>query len=123
VSNRRKYDHYDHITLILKELRWFPVKSHLYRRDALLAFKCMNDCAPAYLSSQFKTRGEVSGRDTRNTKQLDVPLYRSTEGQRTFHNRTVTLWNNINPDLKLCKSIPSFKIKLKWELLQQFLDS
>jgi hypothetical protein len=35
----------------------------------------------------------------------------------------VTLWNNINPDLKLCKSIPSFKIKLKRELLQQFLDS
>jgi hypothetical protein len=29
----------------------------------------------------------------------------------------------INPDLKLCKSIPSFKIKLKRELLQQFLDS
>ena len=120
VSNRRKFDH---ITPILKELRWFPVKSHLYSRDALLAFKCMNDRAPAYLSSQFKTRGEVSGRDTRNTKQLDVPLYRSTAGQRTFHYRTVTLWNNINPDLKLCKSIPSFKIKLKRELLQQFLDS
>ena len=50
----------------------------------------------------FKTRGEVSGRDTRlNTKQLDVPLYRSTAGQRTFHYRTVTLWNNINPDLRL----------------------
>ena len=120
VSNRRKFDH---ITPILKELRWFPVKSHLYSRDALLAFKCMNDCAPAYLSSQFKTRGEVSGRDTRNTKQLDVPLYRSTAGQRTFHYRTVTLWNNINPDLKLCKSIPSFKTKLKRELLQQFIDS
>ncbi|CAB4037959.1 Hypothetical predicted protein, partial [Paramuricea clavata] len=57
VSNRRKFDH---ITPILKELRWFPVKSHLYSRDALLAFKCMNDCAPAYLSSQFKTRGEGS---------------------------------------------------------------
>jgi hypothetical protein len=75
------------------------------------------------LSSQFKTTGEVSGRDTRNTKQLDVPLYRSTAGQRTFHYTTVTLWNNINPDLKLCKSIASFKIKLKRELLQQFLDS
>ncbi|CAB3981321.1 Hypothetical predicted protein [Paramuricea clavata] len=32
VSNRRKFDH---ITPILKELRWFPVKSHLYSRDAL----------------------------------------------------------------------------------------
>ena len=67
VSNRGKFDQ---ITPILKELRWFPVKSHLYCRDALLAFKCMNDCAPAYLSSQFKTRGEVSGRETRNVGQL-----------------------------------------------------
>ena len=76
VSNREKFDQ---IIPILKELRWFPVKSHLYCRDA-----CMNDCAPAYLSSQFKPRGEVSGCETRNV-ELDVPLYRSAAGQRTFH--------------------------------------
>ena len=52
VSNRGKFDH---IIPILKELRWFHVKSHLLCRDAVLAFKCMNDCAPAYLSSIFKT--------------------------------------------------------------------
>ena len=92
VSNRGKFDH---IIPILKELRWFPVKSHLFCRDAVLAFKCMNDCAPAYLSSIFKTRGEVSGRDTKNNTQLDVPLHRSAAGQRTFHYRTVTLWNNL----------------------------
>ncbi len=81
VSNREKFDQ---ITPILKELCWSPVKSHLYCRDVLLAFKCMNDCAPAYLSSEFKTRGEVSGCETRNV-ELDVPLYRSAAWQRTFH--------------------------------------
>ena len=120
VSSRGKFDY---ITPILKELRWLPVKSHLFCRDAVLAFKCMNDCAPAYLSSIFKTRGEVSVRDTRNNTQLDVSLYRSAARQRTFHYRTVTLWNNINPDVKLCKSLPNFKMKLKRELLKQFLQS
>ena len=120
LSNRGKFDH---ITPTLKELRWFPVKSHLFCRDAVLAFKCMNDWAPAYLSSIFKTRGEVSGRDTRSNTQLGVPLYRSAAGQRTFHYRTVTLWNNINPDVKLCKSLPNSKMKLKRELLKQFLES
>ncbi len=65
----------------------------------------------------------MSGRETRNVGQLDVPLYRSAAGQRTFHYRTVTLWNNINPDLKQCKSVLNFKLKLKRELLEQSLHS
>jgi hypothetical protein len=44
VTNTRKFDH---ITPILKEIQWLPVKSHLYYRDSLLAFKCMNNCAPS----------------------------------------------------------------------------
>jgi hypothetical protein len=95
VTNTRKFDH---ITPILKEIQWLPVKLHLYYRDALLAFKCMNNCTPIYLSSQLITRGEVSSRETRNVRSLDVPLYKTATGQRTFHYRTVTLWNNISPD-------------------------
>ena len=112
-----------HITPILKEIQWLPVKLHLYYRDALLAFKCMNNCAPNYLSSQLITRGEVSSRETRNVRSLDVPLYKTATGQRTFHYRTVTLWNNISPDLSRCNSISNFKLKLRHKLLQQFLDS
>ena len=74
VTNTRKFDH---ITPILKEIQWLPVKLHLYYRDALLAFKCMNNCAPNYLSSQLITRGEVSSRETRNVRSLDVPLYKT----------------------------------------------
>ena len=36
VSGRRKYDH---VSSILKELRWLPVKEHLYNRDAVMSFK------------------------------------------------------------------------------------
>ena len=45
VSNSRNFDH---ITPVLQDLRWIPVKSHVYYRNALLAFKCMNNCAPDY---------------------------------------------------------------------------
>ena len=37
----------------LKDLRWIPVKSHLYLRDAILAFKSMTGQVPNYLSSNF----------------------------------------------------------------------
>ena len=120
VSNSRKFDH---ITSVLKDLRWVPVKSHLYYRDALLAFKCMNNCAPDYLSSQFRTRREVGCWETRNDHKLDVPLFKTAAGQKTFLYKTTTLWNNIDPALKLCNSFLSFKVKLKHKLLQQYLDN
>ncbi|PFX11800.1 hypothetical protein AWC38_SpisGene24350, partial [Stylophora pistillata] len=50
VSGRRKYDH---VSPTLKELRWLPVKEHLYYRDAVMSFKCLTGCAPGYLSTQF----------------------------------------------------------------------
>ena len=120
VSNSRKFDH---ITSVLKDRRWIPVKSHLYYRDALLAFKCTNSCAPDYLSSQFRTRREVSCWETRNDHKLDVPLFKTAAGQKTFLYKTTTLWNNIDPALKLCNSFLSFKVKLKHKLLQQYLDN
>ncbi|CAH3187795.1 unnamed protein product, partial [Porites evermanni] len=38
VSGTRKFDH---VSPALKDLRWIPAKSHLYLRDAILAFKSM----------------------------------------------------------------------------------
>ena len=52
--------------------------------QAMLAFKCMTGFAPIYLSSKFLTHGEVSGRATRNSQLLHIPLYKSKSGQRTF---------------------------------------
>ena len=60
------------------------IKSQLYLRDAVLAFKCMTGSAPTYLSSMFLTRGKVSGRTTRSSQLLQIPLFKSRSGQRTF---------------------------------------
>ena len=72
---------FDHVTPLLKELHWLPIKSQLYLCDAVLAFKCMTGSAPTYLSSKCLTRGEVSGRATRNSQLLHIPLYKSKSGQ------------------------------------------
>jgi hypothetical protein len=102
LSGARKYDH---VTPILKDLRWLPVRQQLYYRNAILSFKCMTGSAPAYLSSQFIQRSDVSKRITRNSQMLDIPLFRSATGQRiTFYYRTVKLWSSLDPELKLCES-------------------
>ena len=46
---------FDHITPLLKKPHWPPIKSQLYLRDAVLAFKCMTGSAPTYLSLLFLT--------------------------------------------------------------------
>ena len=116
VTRSRKFDH---ITPILKQLRWMPVKDHLFYRDALLTFKCMNGMAPTNLCSRFIKRSMISGRSTRNANTLDVPCYKTATGQRSFLYRPVTIWNNLPSDIKLSSTIKTFKRKLINHLLMR----
>ena len=59
------------------------VKQYLFYRDAVLTFKCMSGTVPEYLSQQFVWRGSISGRCTRNSQSLNIPLYKSATGQIT----------------------------------------
>ena len=102
VSGTRKFDH---VTPALKNLRWIPVKSHLYLRDAILAFKSMTGQVPNYLRSNFISRGNISGRATRSSTQLNIPLFKTTSGQKSFYYRTVTLWNALKPYFQLSDSL------------------
>ena len=61
VTRSRKFDH---ITPILKQLRWMSIKDHLFYCDAILTFKYINGMAPTNLSSRFIKRGTISGRST-----------------------------------------------------------
>ena len=114
VTRSRKFDH---ITPILKQLCWIPVKDHLFYRDALLTFKCMNGMAPTNLCSRFIKRGTISGRSTRNANILDIPRYKTATGQRSFLYRAVTIWNNLPSDIKLSSTMNIFKRKLINHLL------
>lgn len=120
ITGTRKFDH---ITPALRDLRWFPIKQKLFFRDALMAFKCMTGQAPHYLSDQFTTRIAVTGRVTRSCQLLNIPLYKSSTGQRTFHYRMVHIWNNLDSILKTAKSISTFKFYLKNKLITDFLNS
>ena len=119
ISGTRKYDH---ITPVLETLGWHPVKTQLFLRDAIYAFKCMTGRAPGYLTSQIVTRNEISGRMTRNSQQLNIPLFRTAAGQKTFLYRVISIWNSLDNYLKSCNNFLDFKRKLKKKLLKVFLE-
>jgi len=77
ISNTRKFNH---VTPVLKELCWLPVKSQLYYPDAVPAFKCMTGQAPTYLPSLSLKRAEISGRETPNSKLLNIPIFKTSTG-------------------------------------------
>ena len=39
---------YDHITPVLKDLHWLPIRKRIEFKIQLLTFKCMQGCAPLY---------------------------------------------------------------------------
>ena len=120
VSSARKYDH---VTPHLKSLSWLPVKDQLYYRQAIMAFKCITGHASKYLTSQFITREQVTKRTTRSGQKLNIPLFKTAPGQRTFYYRTIGLWNNLDPFLKSSRSVQVFNRILKNRLLDNFLNT
>ena len=115
ITNSREFDH---VTPLRCELHWLPVKLHLFYRDAILTFKCMNGMAPDYLSKQFVHRGSISGRCTRNSQSLNIPPYKSATGQRTFYYRAVSLWNDLPANIKTSTTLNVFKTNLRRYLFE-----
>ena len=56
VTNSRKFAH---VTPLLHQLSWLPVKQLLYYRDAVLTYKCFNGLAPKYLVYKFTKRSRI----------------------------------------------------------------
>ena len=46
-----------------------------------------------------------------------IPLFRTASGQRTFHYRATSLWNELQPSLKLSPSVTVFKRLLGQKLV------
>ena len=120
ISGARKYYH---LTPNVKSLSWLPVQDQLYYRQAIMAFQCISGHNPKYLTSQFITRKQVTKRNTRSGQQLNIPLFKTASGQRTFYCRTIGLWNNLDPFLKSSPSVQVFKCILKNKLLDNFVNA
>ena len=111
---------FQHIILILKELNWFPVHPNVKLRESVMTFKCVKSLAPSYLCDKFVKRSDIHSNETRNKDKLQISMFKSSSGQRTFHYRAVTSCNSMSEDLRKCESVDNFKKKLQVLLFDQF---
>ena len=85
-------------------------------------FKCLNDMAPGYLSTKFSTRSSIHDRETRNRNDLDIPIFKTSSGQRTFKFRTTKLWNDLDNNFKNISSYNILKKQLKLYMVSNILS-
>ena len=118
VTSTRKYDH---ITPILRELHWLPVKFRIHFKLLLLTFKALHGMAPKYMVNLLvvKVEGNYLLRSN-DSIMLEFPkgkLLRSF-GDRSFTVAAPKLWNELPKEIRDISSISVFKTCLKTHLFK-----
>ena len=104
----------DHISPILRELHWLPIKSRIMYKILLLTYKSLHGLAPLYLQELIHEYKPT--RNLRSTSQfLLVTPSVSTQsyGQRSFTSAAAELWNNLPYNIKISKTVNQFKCSVK----------
>ena len=107
-----------HITPILRQLHWLPVRQRVTFKIAVLVFQCLTGQAPAYLVDDRQLTSDVSTRRLRSTDTAMYVVRRSynTFGDRCFAAAGPRLGNTLPVHPRQCDSLGQFKRLLKIHL-------
>jgi hypothetical protein len=106
---------YCHITPVLQDLHWLPVKQRIMYKILLTVFKALNNLAPAYITDLL-ARKSKSLREMRSDSKnlLIIPKSRTVGyGDRNFKVAGPILWNMLPDEMRACDNLDSFKTQLK----------
>ncbi|XP_048240231.1 uncharacterized protein LOC125373275 [Haliotis rufescens] len=113
----------EHITPVLKELHWLPVRLRIVFKLIMFVYKSIHGLSPVYL--QELTALYQPGRTLRSANKLQLavpPTSRTTYGDRTFRKAGATLWNALPIDVRGSEDVNTFRSKLKTILFKRAYD-
>ena len=110
---------FDHISPILKDLHWLKVENRIIFKILVLAYKCLNNLAPTYLSELIHKAHTRDNMRSQNQYNLVIPKARPVYGERAFQFAAPFRWNQLPINIKNAKSLESFKTELKTHLLSR----
>jgi hypothetical protein len=109
-----------HITPILRELHWLPVKQRIKFKILVYTFKCLRGECPLYLSNMINDYAPNRTLRSEELHLLQETNYRTTRyGLRRFEVIAPKLWNTLPLGIKTSNSTRSFKRNLKTFLFDQ----
>jgi len=77
----------EHMTPVLCNLQWLPIRRRITFKTAVLAYKCQHGAAPQYLQSYCESTSTCTGhRHLRSAqmRQLVIPKTRTKHGDHSF---------------------------------------
>ena len=118
VTGARKFDH---ITPVMQELHWLPVRQRVRFKTAILVFKCLHGLAPEYLSEYCKLTTGRSHLRSANACLLSVLCTHTTYGDRSFAVSGPVAWNSLPEALRSSDvTEETFRRQLKTFLFNYF---
>lgn len=103
----------DHITPLLQELHWLPVRQRIIFKILLLVFKYYLNSVPLYIA-------ELLEKTKNDSLTLTVPRAYTPYGDRAFSISAPRLWNALPRSLRASATISSFRSHLKHHLFANF---
>jgi len=92
----------EHITPVLQSLYWLPVRQRILFKVAVPVHQCLNWRVPSYLADDCRwIRHRRAGlRSSSDMMKLDVPLTRTTFGDRSFAVNGPRVWNSLPASIR-----------------------
>ena len=113
----------DHITPVLFQLHWLPVRQRIIFKLLLLTFKTLNGQSPAYISDLVTVYQPQRTLRSASQYLLQESIGRTLTYGRSFSRVAPRLWNRLPLALRSPQTISRFKAQLKTHLFRIAYDS
>ena len=96
----------DHITPILKQLHWLPIRERVIFKHALLVFKPLHGLLPPYLADDCQLLADIGRRQLRSSDVVTCSVLRthSSLGDGCFAVAGLRTWNSLPLCLSNCNN-------------------
>ena len=106
-----------HITPVLFDLHWLPVRQRIEYKLLIFVFKSLHGSAPSYLSELLHDyKPGRTGLRSANRHLLHEPRSNNSFGDRSFAICAPRLWNQLPIHIKNSHTLSAFKTALKTHL-------
>ncbi|XP_060780506.1 NACHT, LRR and PYD domains-containing protein 3-like [Neoarius graeffei] len=115
----------EHITSVLRQLHWLPIKQRIHFKILLITYKALNNLAPSYLTDLLQRHSptrRLHSADANLLTPITTSKYR-TLGDRAFAIAAPTLWNSLPLAIRNSDTLLSFKRHLKTHLFKTAYDT
>ena len=111
-----------HISPLLKDLHWLPIKARIDSKVALLCFKCLNNNAPAYIKDLIVPYTPACMLRSSSSNLLSTPRVSSKKYcEMVFTFSGPQIWNSLPENIRSEKGLEKFLKSLKTYFFRKYL--